>query len=162
MKALDYEAVLKQINKILEDGFKKLKVKPQHFWNRVKWKILGVGSLICALHHDNEVLKCMDDELCKLNKDVKQGYYHIEVTMDEAGIHPLPCPLCHGEKRVLLRTEVVEYPLTGFFTPFIGVILHDVYGTCPICNGSGYKPALTKLQEKLLKESRPIREIDRS
>lgn len=28
----------------------------------------------------------------------------------------------------------------------------DIYGECPMCNGSGYKPALTKGEEKLLRE----------
>jgi len=83
----------------------------------------------------------------------ERDYSDLVVDLNDAGFHPLPYPLCHGEKTIRLRTEVVEYPFMGFFTPFIGVMLHDIYGECPVCHGSGYKPALTKGEEKLLKES---------
>lgn len=156
MKAKDHEAISKEAERIFYSNFKKLKVTSAGFWSVVKWKILGIKALTRAIHHDNEILKGISAELRKLNEDIERGHYYIEVTMDDAGIHPLPCPLCHGEKTIFLRTEVV------FENSFLGAFLYDVYGECPICWGSGYMPALTEGQERLLKESVPLREIDRS
>jgi len=90
MKVLDEKAVANEAERIFFSNFKKIKVKPASFWNRLKWKILGEWALICAIHHDNDVLKHITDELHELVEAVERGDYHIEATLDEAGFTPLP------------------------------------------------------------------------
>jgi len=146
VKALNQDAVREEAKRIFFSNFKKLKVTSDSFWSRLKWKILGMGALICAMNHDNEILKEIGEGFRTLTEDVKRGYYHIEVTMDDAGINPLPCPLCKGEKNIVLRKNVVIETFS------LGALLCDIFGKCPICNGSGYMPALTKGEKKLLRE----------
>ena len=150
MKILNPEAVAKESERIFSVALKKLKFKPTSFWNRLKWKILGNGSALLAIGHDNEVIKELNNGLQELNEDILQGYYHIEAVMDDAGIHPLPCPSCHGEKK-LYKTSIMTFNRSNLGWRFV-----PIYEECPICHGSGYKPALTEGQEKLLKESRSI------
>ena len=150
MKILNQEAVRKEGERIFSVTLGKLKVKPASFWNRLKWKILGEGSALLAIRHDYEVIKELNAELHGLTEDVERGYYHVEAVMDDAGIHPLPCPLCHGEKKLYRETVMI----LGWTVPLWRWV--NIYEDCPICGGSGYKPALTPKLEKLLKESRSI------
>lgn len=140
MKVKDQEAIRKEGARIFSDNLPKLRFNPTKRWHRIKAKILGAGWRIRATRHDNEILKNMEKKFHELNEAIEEGYYYIEVTLDDAGINPLPCPLCKGEKKIPSSDGI-----------FFGLI--PLYIECPMCNGSGYKPALTKGEEKLLKDS---------
>ena len=158
MKVLNQEAVRKEADRIFSSNLKKFKIRHYSFWNRLKWKILGGEALTRALRHDDEVVGGMCIELHKLNEDIEQGYYHIEVVMDETGITPLPCDICKGKGKIYTESRrgfnQVHLGRT-FFVPSYKIY----YEECPLCHGSGYKPALTKGEEKLLKESRKIEQL---
>lgn len=155
MKMKDKEAISKEAERIFDEAFGKLKFNPAKRLHRIKAKLFGTVWLIHAMRHDNEILKEMTKELHELNEDIEAGYYHLEVTLDDAGWTPLPCIICDGEGKVYqepwgCRDLVFDIMLTPIYYFF------PRYMTCPECNGTGRRQALTKKLEELLKTSVPL------